>query len=723
MGRFAKLPCGRRTKWVVLAFWVVVVAVSGPLAGQITSVENNEASSWLPATAESTKVLERAERFQSQDEIPTLVVYERRSGITTADQIAVAADAREFTGLPRVQGKIVGPIPSDDGQALQVIVMVDVGGDGWEAMPGIADDMRGLAADGVEPGLTAHVTGPGGFSADSAEAFEGIDSTLLYAALAVVVVMLLLTYRSPVLWVLPVVTVFIALSSAQAVIYLMAKYADLTVNAQSTGILTVLVFGAGTDYALLLVARYREELREHRDRHEAMAFALHRAGPAIVASAATVVVGMLCLLAADMNSTSGLGPVAAIGIAVGLAAMVTLLPALLVIVGRWVFWPVRPTFGSEDHTATGVWAHVGGRIARRPRLTWAVTSLVLGVLALGTTTLNANGLTNAEAFTDTPDSVVGERVIARHYPAGSGQPVDVVANASAAGEVRRAMAGTEGIAQVSRPVVKNGEAFIQGTLTAPADSAAAKATVDRVRDVVHAVPGADALAGGGTALILDTGRANDRDRNVVIPLVLLVVFVILAILLRAVVAPVLLIATVVLSFLAALGISALVFEHVFGFTGADQSLPLFVFVFLVALGIDYNIFLMTRVHEEAKEWGTRRGALIGLAATGGVITSAGLVLAGTFAVLGTLPVTFLAELGFAVALGVLLDTIIVRAVLVTALNLDVGRWMWWPSKLARKLDAEFDEMVDFPAPRGAPTSPTGAAGSLDPSDESPSRRP
>jgi RND superfamily putative drug exporter len=345
-----------------------------------------------------------------------------------------------------------------------------------------------------------------------------------------------------------------------------------------------------------------------------------------------------------------------------------------------------------------VWGRIGRRIAVRPRLTWITTSVLLGAAALGMLSLNANGLSNEDSFTGTPDSVVGEKVLAAHFPAGSGNPLAVVSNADKAAEVRRAMESTEGIAAVAEPRVAGGLAYLEGTLTDAADSQAAKDTVDRVRESVHAVQGADALAGGGTAILLDTQRASAHDNKVIIPAVLAVVLVILALLLRALIAPVLLVATVVLSFGAALGISSLVFEYALGFEGADPSLPLFVFVFLVALGIDYNIFLMTRVHEESKTHGTRRGALIGVAATGGVITSAGLVLAGTFAVLATMPVVAFAEIGIAVALGVLLDTIVVRSVLVTALNLDIGRHLWWPSKLARQRDPEPIDDMQEPEP-------------------------
>jgi RND superfamily putative drug exporter len=436
-----------------------------------------------------------------------------------------------------------------------------------------------------------------------------------------------------------------------------------------------------------------------------MAVALHRAGPAIVASAATVAIGMLCLLFAETNSTSGLGPVAAIGIVVGLGVMLTLLPAMLVTLGRWIFWPVRPKEGSPEPTATGLWAKVGKRIAGRPRVTWIATALALAVMAIGMVQLDATGLTNKESFRGEQDSIAGKEAIARHFPAGAGSPVVVISNAAQAAEVRSAFASTDGIdaASVAEPRAQGGFAYLEGTLSASPDSPAAYDTVDRVRDRVHAISGADALVGGDSAINLDLQRAAAHDRNLIIPVVLIVVFAILAVLLRAIVAPLILIATVVLSFGAALGVSALVFRHIFGFGGADSSLPLFVFVFLVALGIDYNIFLMTRVREEAARYGTRRAALIGLAATGGVITSAGLVLAGTFAVLATLPLTAFAELGFAVAFGVLLDTIIVRAVLVTALNLDVGRHMWRPSRLATMRDEEPTEATPQPAHVPAPS--------------------
>jgi len=698
VGRLAALPCGRISKWIVLALWIVAVAVSFGPGSKLTGAQENDAVSWLPGNAESTEVLQTTAQFSSPDEIPAVLVYERPGGLTPADRQAVTNHVTAYGQLEDVDREVVGPIPSEDGKALQVLVPINAGTGGWEVLGERADDIRRVAAERPD-GLSFHVTGPGGFAADSQEAFAGIDGKLLYSAAAVVIIILLLTYRSPVLWLLPLISAGVALFAAQAVVYLLATRADLTVNAQSAGILTVLVFASRTDYALLLVARYREELRRHEDRHEAMAFALHRSGPAIIASGSTVVAGMLCLLLASMNSTRGLGPVAAVGIVVALLAMLTLLPALLVLCGRWVFWPLRPTYGSDDHTETSLWGRIGRRIAVRPRLTWVTTTVLLGAAALGMLTLDANGLTNEQSFTGTPDSVVGEKVVAAHFPAGAGNPLVVVSNADQAAAVRTAMSSTPGIASVADPQTAGGLAYLEGTMTDAADSQGAKDTVDRVRAAVHAVPGADAKAGGGTAILLDTQRASNHDNKVIIPVVLAVVLLILALLLRSLLAPVLLVATVVLSFGAALGISSLVFNYVLGFEGADPSLPLFVFVFLVALGIDYNIFLMTRVHEEAKVHGTRRGALIGVAATGGVITSAGLVLAGTFAVLATMPVVAFAEIGIAVALGVLLDTIVVRSVLVTALSLDIGRHIWWPSKLAQKRDPE---PLDGPAAEPEP---------------------
>ena len=694
--RLAALPCGKRSKWVVLALWIILLAVVGPLAGKLTGAENNQASSWLPGSAESTKVLNLQGQFSSTQDVPAIIVYTRDSGITAADRAKAAADTTAFAKVADVAGPVSAPVLSQDGKALQTIVQVDVKGGSWSVLTTVVDSLRATADNG-DNGLTTHVTGPAGNAADQGKAFSGIDGTLLYATLGVVILLLLLTYRSPTLWLLPLLSSGLALGTSEGLIYLLAKHAGLTVNAQSAGILLVLVIGAGTDYALLIVARYREELRRHEDRHEAMAEAMHRAGPAILASAGTVAVSMLCLLASQMNSTSGLGPVCAIGVLVALAAMLTLLPALLTITGRWVFWPVKPAHGTAEPTENGVWAKVGGGISRRPRLVWVGTTLALGALALGLFSLKADGLSNSGTFTGKPDSVVGQTVLDAHFPGGAGSPIIVIAKAGAAAPAQQALAGTAGIASTSPPVVRNGLVYLTGTLDSSPDSQAAKDTVDRVRTAEHALPGARAEVGGNTAVVLDTQRASRHDDLTIIPIVLVVVLLILGLLLRAVVAPLLLIGTVVLSFASALGLSSLVFQHLFHFQGEDSAFPLFVFVFLVALGIDYNIFLMTRVREEALTRGTRKGALAGLAATGGVITSPGLILASTFGVLGTLPIVAFAEIGFAVCVGVLLDTLVVRSILVTALTMDIGRHLWWPSALGR---AEADAPASLAAAHG-----------------------
>ena len=519
------------TKWIVLAFWIGAFVVLGGFAGKLTDVQNNEASSWLPQNAESTRALDKMEPFQDPNSIPTTVVYEKADGFSPADLATMKQQATELGQMDDVEGKVIGPIPSRDGQAAQTTVTFNLGANGWNKMPGIAEDIHGIAK---VDGASVYIAGAGGQAVDSAESFEGLDSTLLLAALGVVILLLLLTYRSPVLWILPIFSVVVALASSLGLIYFLAKYADLTVNGQSQAIVSILVIGAGTDYALLLVARYREELRRHDDRHEAMAFALHRATPAIIASASTVIVGMLCLTLAEMNSTAGLGPVAAIGVAVTLLAMITLLPALLVIFGRWMFWPKRPSFGSHEPTTTGIWAKVGSWIAPRPRKVWVVTAALLGVACLGVLTLNTNGLSTEDSYTKEFDSVKGQQVLTEHGLADSSTPVMVVANADQAAEVAGAMRGIENLEPPSDPVVQDGVAFITANLTVDSTTTAAFDTVDAVRSAVHAVDGADALVGGQSALYDDMLQANTRDTRVIIPVTLVVVLLILMLLLRAV---------------------------------------------------------------------------------------------------------------------------------------------------------------------------------------------
>ncbi len=531
---------------------------------------------------------------------------------------------------------------------------------------------------------TVLVTGPAGSSADLETAFDGVESTLLIATVVVVTIVLLLTYRSPVLWLLPLVVVGMANLLTNAVVWLLADRFGLTVNAQSVGILTVLVFGVGTDYALLLVARYREELHRHEDRYAAMWNALRSAFPAILASATTVAIGMLCLLAADLNSTRSLGPVAAVGIATAFVAMTTLLPAVLVLLGRWVFWPFTPRYepggAPAQHRA---WERVAGHVQRRPRRLWIGTSAGLAALALGVTTLSG-GLPFSQMFTSTPESVIGQQALEEHFPGGSGDPADILVRQGYENEAASEAAEVPGVVSVQEQGASEGWVRLSAVLTDATDSDAAKETVQRLRTAVHEIDGADALVGGSTAIELDTEAAVERDERVVIPLILGVVLVVLLVLLRAIVLPIVLLLSVVLSYAAALGTSALLL-NVLGYDAYSQAfipLPLFAFLFLVALGVDYTIFLMTRAREEVRRTGDARGGVLrALVVTGGVITSAGLVLAATFAVLAVLPVVPMLQLGVVVAVGVLLDTLVVRSLLVPAATLDLGSRAWWPSKL------------------------------------------
>lgn len=687
---------GPVTKWLVLAGVLALTVAMSILGSKLNDVKDNEASSWLPGSAESTKVADELSKDVDPNDIPTLVVYHRASGLTEADFAAMDEQGRKIAAIDGVtdqgvltpnaaaalkaQGQNVPDLKSADGEVAYTYFVFNFGKGGWNKIPEPADEIRDLTKiDGVD----VYLGGYGGQASDFASSFEGSHTTLIMLTFLVVILILLFTYRSPILWLLPIISAAVSYQMAGGVVYLLAKYADLTVNDQSQYILGILVIGAGTDYALLLVARYREELRRHEDRHEAMAFALHRAAPAIIASAATVVIGLMCLAFADLNSTAGLGPVLAVGVAVTLFVMITFLPAMLVIFGRWMFWPKRPTFGSHEPTSTGLWARTGQRISRRPRAVWTVTAALLALACLGIFKLDAHGLKTEDSFTQTFDSVTAQKLIFAHDLADSSNTVQVVANDDLIGAVEQAVTEVGGVGAPTdvKPLGDTGRSWFEASIKEDVSSPEAFDLVRDARAAAHAVPGADAKVGGGAALYLDTKIASDRDNRVIIPIVLVVVFLILMVLLRALVAPLLLMGTVVLSFGAALGLSALIFRYIFGFEGADPGFPLFAFVFLVALGIDYNIFLMTRVREETANFGTRRGSLIALSSTGGVITSAGLVLAATFAVLGTLPFVFLAELGTAVALGVLLDTMIVRSVLVTAINLDLGAKIWWPSKL------------------------------------------
>lgn len=675
--RALTLPAGRRSKWALVVLWLVVTALTGPFAGKLPKVENNNAIAYLPASAQSTKVNNALARFPGGQQVPGVVVYVTKAGRITAADRAVAAHQRSEAAQRVPDFKPQSIRASKDGEALSYSFFVR-----QPDATKLTDDIkavRNVVSGG--PGLVGYVTGAAGLVADTAGAFKGISGVLLVVTGLVVIVLLLLIYRSPVLWLVPLLSVVGAIGLSEWAVYQLVQHAGVIVSGESGGILTVLVFGAGTDYALLLTARYREELRRHEDHHEAMRAALQRVSPVVLASASTVVLGLLCLLAAKLNSESGLGPIGAVGIVSALLAQLTFLPALLVVFGRHLFWPARPAYQSEVGQNRGFWARIAEGIVRHPRPIWAGTTAALLVLSAGLVGFDL-GLQPTQAFVNTPPSVAGQRVYAKHFPAGGGEPVIVIAEALKAGAVLRTIERAPGVTRAFPVATTRDQVEILAVLSSAPDSVASYEAIHTMRTDVAAISGAHALVGGNIATTLDTNNAAASDRYVVMPLVLVIVMVILGLLLRAVVAPVLLALTVVLSFAATMGVSSLAF-HAFGFSGVDQTIPLLAFIFLVALGVDYNVFLVSRIREEAVVRGTKDGTAVGVGVTGGVITSAGVVLAATFSVLAILPLVALVEISFIVAFGVLLDTLVVRSVLVPALVTDVGKRIWWPSALAR----------------------------------------
>ncbi|WP_144126448.1 MMPL family transporter [Catellatospora sichuanensis] len=675
--RIATAPAGRRTAWSVLTAWLLI-AVAATMFAKTGDVETNDLSSWLPASAESTRALELAEReFPAAEPEQLLLVYARDGGLTTADRDAAAADATALAAL--AAGPVPPPIPSQDGAALLVTVPLSPQQTAEDAVGPVLDQAGSVLAEGLPVGLGAWLTGGPAAGADFDAAFDSLDTTLLAVTVGVVALLLLLTYRSPVLLLVPLFTVGVASQLASALVYLGAKYLGLVVNGASAGILTVLVFGAGTDYALLLISRYREELTRHADHRQAMRLALRHSLPAIIASAVTVILALLTLLAAGLNSTRGLGPVAALGIVSALLAMTTLLPALLVMCGRRVFWPLIPTVRdtAEPARAPGLWARTAGFVSRHARPIWMLTALGLAALSLGATTLDT-GLRQSESFVTKPDSVRGFEALAQHFPAGSGDPTEVYTNTTDADRVTGTLRALPGVAEVgeAEPSLAGGWTRLRIVLADPPSSDRAEQTVLRLRDAVHTVD-PSALVGGATAQELDENTTMDADLRLLIPLILAVVLGVLIVLLRSLVAPLLLLGSVLLSFGAALGAAALVY-HAIGFPAIDRSVLLHGFLFLVALGVDYTIFLMTRAREEVAVHGHAEGVTRALAVTGSVITSAGVVLAATFSVLSLMPVVFMMQVGILVGIGVLLDTFVVRTLLVPALVHHVGPRTWWP---------------------------------------------
>ncbi|NHA67120.1 MMPL family transporter [Phycicoccus flavus] len=703
---------------VVILVWLVVGALGGMAQGRLSGVQDNDNASFLPKNAESTRVSEAVAQLSDSDELPYLVVVERTGGgsLDEADVQAVQEYAADLPGLalPKIEGEEtlgdylvsgtpITPIPSQDGEAVLLAVPLDgpraseAAGETTPLAEG-ATVLRDEAEKVLTPaGLTAYVGGPGGLIADFSSAFAGIDGILLGVALLVVLVILLVVYRSPVLPIAVLVSAVLGLSAASLVVYQLAKNDVITLSGQSQGILFILVVGAATDYALLLVSRFKEALHDDVNSWSALKRAWRGSVEPVVASAATVILGLLCLLLAELRSTSGLGPVGALGIAGALLASLTFLPAVLLLFGRVSFWPFRPKIDhehAEDKVGTrSLWGRVAGLVGRHPRRTWVSTLVVLLAAAAFVPTFKADGATIEETFLTEVDSVTAQQVIGEHFPAGSATPLQVVvpeADADAALRVVQDDPGIDGAylgttppqpgQEPQPPKVVDGDVLVQATTTDASDSAGAEDTVRRLRADLDAVS-PDALVGGNAATNLDALDASGRDLTVIVPTILVVIFLVLALLLRSLVAPLLLVVANVVSFGATIGISALVFDHVFGFSGGDPSIPLYGFVFLVALGIDYSIFLMTRVREESVRKGTRPGILAGLAVTGGVITSAGIVLAATFSALSVLPLVFLVQIAFIVGFGVLLDTFVVRSLLVPASAYDIGSRVWWPARL------------------------------------------
>lgn len=686
----------RIVRWLVpvalLVVWLGIGGTLGPYAGKLGEVSTNDQAAFLPRSAESTKVAEAQKAFQRSGTVPAIVVWTGARGPLPAGAQAASTRAlASLAGVPGVVGTPSPALPAKDGEALSGVVQLrsDLG----DALPDTLDRVRG-AADAVA-GTTAEIAGPAAGQADLKDAFAGIDGLLLGVALAAVLVILLLVYRSLLLPFLIIFSSVLALGLACAIVYVLADHDVVRVDGQVQGILSILVIGAATDYALLLTARFREELAGHGDRVAAAIAALRRSFGAITASAATVALGLLALLLSDLTNNRALGPVGAIGIVCAVLSTLTFLPAALVLCGRVAYWPAKPRPVDAAAGGHGIWRRVAARVDRSPRKVWVSTLLVLVACAAFAPTLKSQGVPLDEIFVNDAPSVSAQATLGKHFPGGSGNPAVVVADAPRADEVTAAAEGTRGVASAAPvaasgrpgggpPVVVDGRVRIDATLKDAADSDAAKATVQRLRTAVHAVPGAQALVGGYTAQQYDTQQTAARDRGIIVPVVLVIILVILMGLLRSVLIPVLLVATVGLNFLATLGVSSLVFKHAFGFSGADASVPLYGFVFLVALGVDYNIFLMSRVREEALVHGARQGVLRGLVSTGGVITSAGVVLAATFAALIVIPLAFLAQIAFIVAFGVLLDTLVVRSLLAPALVVDIGPRAWWPSAISRR---------------------------------------
>ncbi|MFG3245430.1 MMPL family transporter [Streptomyces sp. NPDC048187] len=673
-----KTGAGRRgaVPWLVLGLWIAVLAIASPFAAKLGDVQRDRAVDYLPASADSTQVAKIQERLPGGEATEMVLVYHRDGGLTAADEKTAAGQIAEIADAHRLAGRPQG-IPSEDGATLMYPVASTEPGTDEKARDALVNQVRDIAQG--SDGLGVEVGGPGALATDSAEVYNSLDGPLLYTTAAVVALLLILIYRSPFLWLVPLAVAGMADYLSMGVAYGLHQWFGTAVSGQSSGIMTILVFGVGTDYALLLVSRYREELRRVEQPYDAMLAALRGCGPAVLASSGTVAAGLLCLLAADLNSSRGMGPLGTVGVLCALAAMLTLLPALLVLLGRRVFWPLVPRHGSTPKARRSLFAAMGSSAERRPRTVLVGGAVLLGALALGTFALPGN-LKQEDTFTTRPEAIAAMETLAEAYPERGSQPITVIAPTDRAQAALADIRDTRGVD--SAEAGRSGGGWTELTVLAstPPQSAAETATIEELRDKLDG-----SYVGGPSAQQIDLEDTNARDTAIVVPIVLLSVLLILTVLLRSLVAPLILVAAVVAVWGAALGIGGLVFESLFGFEGIDPGLGLLSFVFLVALGVDYGIFLMHRMREEALNGaGPTEAALSALRTTGGVIASAGLVLAATFAVLTSMPMVQLVELGFVIAVGVLLDTFLVRTYLVTSASVALRRRVWWPGRLSRE---------------------------------------
>ncbi|GIG55570.1 MMPL family transporter [Demequina activiva] len=708
---------------LVIVGWLAIGGAGGQTFGKLSDVQENDAAAFLPESAESTQAAELHAQFVPVQAVPGIFVVDGISGpedIATVEEFVAAVVSVPIEGdtQGRTVGDVLSPpasesmpqvVPSEDGEAALVAFNIDpsvieetVGEESLGQL--VAETIRAEWAE-LDSELDGHLTGALGVLADLLAAFAGIDGILLVVALAVVLVILLVVYRSPVLPFLVLSTSLIALTGAILAVFALADADVITLNGQSQGIMFILVVGATTDYALLLVARYREELLRIESPYSALWRAWRRSLEPIAASAGTVILGLLVLLLSDLKSNAALGPAGALGIAAALVAALTLLPALLLIGGkhaRGVFWPAMPRYSAEAGAAaadpsagSGFWPRVARGVDARPRRTWILAALGLVAFAAFLPTFKAGGLGEQDVFTRETDSVQGTAVLEDHFAAGATSPIRIIAPQDQADAVVDAASGVDGVEQAyiltpsvaqgappgvagpEDPIVVDGMVEVVAVTQVSSSSAEASDIVQDVRDAVHPVDEA-VLVGGSAAEQLDTRITTQRDTMIIIPTILAVIFVVLVMLLRAIVAPALIVLANVLSYAATIGLSAILFNHVFDFPGSDPAVPLLGFVFLVALGVDYSIFLMSRAREESLQHGTRPGVRRALAVTGGVITSAGIVLAATFAALGVIPLIFLAQIAVIVGLGVLVDTFVVRSLLVPGLVADIERPVWWP---------------------------------------------